>query len=523
MRYSVILGLFSTLIGQMVFANEVSRPTRNTFLAADYGASTHFDPAQTDSMPFPIARGTFKVDLRKTPHVIGGPVTGAVLASPSADYMWTSGPAGVVYIDSRNGAWKELARLPVQKAHVIPLEVHEKALDQQFTSIDAVENVVHKIYGIDHGRDWIEGGIYGLVDNDNTLFSTYGGTDIYAFSLINPAKPEQGIKIRNSIKVTDVLGEGERLFALQLTYDGWLVAIGRNAVAVIDRELKSKPIRVKLGKGEEVRNGGAVDEKGGIYVATNKNMHKLVWNGAQLATDKNGAWISPYDTDSHNGASGLQQGTGSTPTLVGFGNDADKLVVITDGSDRMKLVAFWRDEIPKKFKQKKGTKSRRIADQIEVKAGFAQPPRFIQSEQSVVSKGYGAFVVNNIGDEKMPEDALVNAIALGPVVRSAHGVERFEWDPKEHKWRSVWARNDVSSLTTVPSVSIPSNIVLVNGYSKKDGWEVTGMDWMTGETVHRTIFGQDNFGNGAYMINQLSPSGDLIFPSITGPFRINWK
>ena len=39
-------------------------------------------------------------------------------------------------------------------------------------------------------------------------------------------------------------------------------------------------------------------------------------------------------------------GTGSTPTLMGFGDDEDKLVVITDGAKRMKIVAFWRDNIP---------------------------------------------------------------------------------------------------------------------------------------------------------------------------------
>ena len=32
-----------------------------------------------------------------------------------------------------------------------------------------------------------------------------------------------------------------------------------------------------------------------------------------------------------------------------------------------------------------------------------------------------------------------------------------------------------------------SNIVFINGYTKQDRWEVTGMDWSTGETVHRTI------------------------------------
>ena len=36
---------------------------------------------------------------------------------------------------------------------------------------------------------------------------------------------------------------------------------------------------------------------------------------------------------------------GSTPTLMGFGDDEDKLVVITDGAKQMKIVAFWRDEI----------------------------------------------------------------------------------------------------------------------------------------------------------------------------------
>jgi hypothetical protein len=32
--------------------------------------------------------------------------------------------------------------------------------------------------------------------------------------------------------------------------------------------------------------------------------------------------------------------------MMGFGDDPDKLVVITDGADRMNLVAFWCDQIP---------------------------------------------------------------------------------------------------------------------------------------------------------------------------------
>lgn len=81
---------------------------------------------------------------------------------------------------------------------------------------------------------------------------------------------------------------------------------------------------------------------------------------------------------------------------MGFGDDQDKLAVITDGSDRMKLVAFWRNDIPTGFTLKPGTKFIRIADQIQVTAGLDPAPEFIQSEQSVVVNGYGAFVVNNI-------------------------------------------------------------------------------------------------------------------------------
>ena len=72
----------------------------------------------------------------------------------------------------------------------------------------------------------------------------------------------------------------------------------------------------------------------------------------------------------------------------------------------------------------------------------------------------------------------------------------------------------------VPTMSGPSGIVFVNGYTKQDGWEVTGMDWANGQTVHRTIFGQDNLGNGAYALIQFFPNGDMLFNSIGGPTRV---
>ena len=142
---------------------------------------------------------------------------------------------------------------------------------------------------------------------------------------------------------------------------------------------------------------------------------RIAWTGSRLSTDeKDGAWSSPYDTGREPPSVKFGVGTGSTPTLMGFGDDPDKLVVITDGSDRMKLVAFWREQIPADFKQQPGTRSRRIAGQVQITCGLSPQPEFIQSEQSVVVHGYGAFVVNNIR-ARGHKDRVVDVLTVEPL------------------------------------------------------------------------------------------------------------
>ena len=53
--------------------------------------------------------------------------------------------------------------------------------------------------------------------------------------------------------------------------------------------------------------------------------------------------------------------------------------------------------------------------------------------------------------------------------------------------------------------------------------EVTGLDWDTGKTVHRTIFGHKNLGNGAYAIIQYLADKSLVFNSLVGPYRVDYN
>ena len=76
------------------------------------------------------------------------------------------------------------------------------------------------------------------------------------------------------------------------------------------------------------------------------------------------------------------------------------------------------------------------------------------------------------------------------------------------------------SVRLVPVMGTGANAVFANGYSRAAAWEVPGLDWATGRTVSRTIFGQNNKGNGAYAILQFLENGDMLFNSVIGPYRI---
>ena len=495
----------------------------NPFLSAPTYGITHMDSSQSDTFPYSVPRGTFTVDPRTQPRSAGGPINIMTLASTSPDYMWVSSSSGVRYVDVRAGGFKTVAELTAPGVNTVPVADLDRVLGQRFTSLDQVRAAVEK--------DWklnarvLGNGTYSLVGSDNRLYYSTADSRILVLELVNPKNPSAGIRIANSLDFKqffrpDPVGPiPETTVGLAMTYDGHLVVATTKGVSVLNRDLGGEPSQVFFAADETVSNSVAVDERGGIYVASDQLMRKLKWTGSKLSDDSaDGAWAAPYDTGQQPPSVKFGGGTGSTPTLMGFGDDADKLVVITDGSDRMKLVAFWRDKIPGDAVPVAGAKSPRIADQIPVTAGLDPLPQFIQSEQSVVVNQYGAFVVNNIRPAGDP-DRLVDVLAGGPVLDPPHGMQRFEWDPATNKWQSVWTRGDVVATSMVPAASSGSNQVMVNGYTKADGWEVTGLDWDTGATVQRVIFGQDNLGNGAYALIQYAPNGDLLFNGVGGTFR----
>ena len=538
-RISLVMAavLLSFFIFIPAKAESLNKPTPNPYLSSELYSITHFDSSQSDSTPYGPPRGTYRVDLKDRPISYGGPVNIITLASKDPNYMWAVGGDCVAYVSIKNGEWKEVARFEaLEEASKGTLPAVSASKFKEFgestavgMSVGEMDAMLKDLFGVDYPNRFGHGS-YSVVDNENVLY-THFARDLYAFALTDSKDPSAGITKRYVIE--NVIEEIEgpiypaetRLFGMSMTYDGHLIITFSNGVAVIDRDLDlSSKHFYKFDDDDYVSNSVAVDEDGGIYIVSDSPgkgiMRKLIWTGSLISDDPaDGAWKAEYDAAAEKPPIiKFHYGSGSTPTLMGFGDDEDKLVVITDGAKNMNLVAFWRNEIP--------SGSQRMAGKIPVTCGMDTLPEWLQTEQSVVVSGYGAFVVNNIPETVDPElvgkSNILQVSLMGPAYMASYGVERFEWDPVEHEWTSVWARPDVSSTSMVPIHSQASKMALVNGYGDKDGWEVTGLDWGTGKTIHRAIFGDVNFGNGAYAILQFLEGGDLLFNSIVGPIRVHY-
>ena len=505
--------------------SEATVPTPNPYLASEHYSLTHFNSAQTDAFPYAVKGGTFQINPDDCASTWSGPVNLMTLSSTDPDYMWGMCSDRVSYIRIADGAFERVAEIGLPNGIQMNTEENlRKLVDTQYTSTDQLYADAVEILG-KYPQMSMSNGNYVICDNENYAY-TNARTVICRYKLKEAGNPKAGIVLDKQVDMAPYMDNPQTLVGMVMTYDGYLVVASGNGIAIIDRTMSMPPVVKLIPDDQVITNSAAVDEHNGIYIASNSRtpggkgiMHKFVWKNGKLSEDEaDGAWTASYDGGPEAPAIKMGYGTGSTPTLMGFGDDEDKLVVITDGAKRMKLVAFWRDDIPEDAVPV-DAENPRIADQKEISCGLSASTEWIQSEQSVAISGYGAFVVNNVIPNTVP-DKIVAVLSIGPLVTPPFGVERLQWDTEKNQWYSVWTRSDVSSISMIPAISTASNMVFVNGYTEADGWEVTGLDWGTGATSHRVIFGQTSRGNGAYAIIQYMENGDLLFNSVGGPFRV---
>lgn len=395
-------------------------------------------------------------------------------------------------------------------------------------------------------------GVYYLLSADNVLY--VGGKDsILAYADADPTDPGSDVILKAEWKKPPEVTGGFN--SMNMTYDGWIISVTDDGWVVLINPDFSEYHTLQLtgaevapawnqymldqgrrqGAATWVRNGPAIDENGSIWVASLQHMHKILWDGEKLSRDPaDGAWVEPYSNvgditvtfdDIIDPATGkpfsfenINVGTGATVSLMGHG-DEDKFAVITDGDEVMNMVLFWRDDIPRDWEQLPQAPSRRIAGMLRADIGF-DDAEAVQTEQSVVVGGYGAFVVNNAPASKpigkAPDGAYVGLAGHHPDY-TPHGVQKFEWDPQARQLKEAWVNSEVSSVNSVPIVSNRANMVYTVG--ARDGkWTMEGLDWTSGESVFHYVTDSSRY-NTQFSGVLMDQEGRLLHTTIHGIVR----
>lgn len=484
--------LLSTAVST-VYAESQVEPPKNTYLADSPWPMSHRNPYNQASSP---NRGLEATDIIETDFKRTLP-TSITLAYSN---LYESTGSRVVWGSTLSSIFK---------------------MDMSGNSIDKIDSKLKPI-----SEDPLSGA-YTLVDKDNRFYVP-GDRTISVYIDKVPGNPNSNIlqSFRFEIPESLLTAEDENIVGINMTYDGHLaVATSHGLVLILDREMTQYQA-VHLGNDERVSNSIAVDEEGGIYVVTNRNMHRIQWTGSVLTQDPaDGAWTATYEYGPDQPWPGrLGTGSGSTPTLMGTGLD-DKFVVFTDGQELMNLVLMWRDEIPADWEPIAPGKDRRIAAEIPITFGDDTRSKSI-SEQSVLVRGYSAMVVNNEyqwdSSEYPGELSKATVLFSNLPANAPYGVEKFTWSPDTRTLTTAWANQDISCPNGIPTMSEASNLAYCWG--QRDGrWSLEGMNWDTGASEFHHLMGYLEKYNSFYAATQVGSNQDVLSGTFGGVVRLQRK
>jgi hypothetical protein len=492
-------------------------PARNPWLANSVCPTSHLNPAATDAVPHAgptQGRQLSAADVRIVPTVFTSNAT--VKREGEATIVIASGLDGVRKIDATGQQFELVSFLPYpgleQIAKRATPDAVAAALAETNAAVRAKDDakilaLSKRIAELGFTRENLANGVHNLIDKDGFSYAAFAGLKILKSTDDND--PKRGLRVEKvkdfSREIPD-LAKGQ-IAALAMTYDGHLVAAAHGGLFLADRDLELKGW-LSL-PGEVIENRICVDETG-VYVVTSKRMLKVVWTGAKLSySETDGGWESEYNAatrEQATAAAGVtRRSAGTPPTLMGFGDDPDKLVIIADGDPQgTNLVAFWRDRIPPGFQQKPGTRTRRIADQVRIEIAKAA----IEPAPSVL--GYGVLVLNTTYPKPVP-DIWGNAMAAGVSRPAPTGAQKFVWNTQRKAFEPAWINQEVDNTDVVgPMISAASGVVYAA--SKRDGtYELVALDWDTGEIRARWPFPDDGRQwNGYGGVTGLLEDGDFL-------------
>lgn len=530
-------------------------PPSNPFLAREFNNQSHWNDAATDSTAIAVPRGHYRVTPDSYEWVpgeaLGIPHYSALVAG--REVHWFFAGTTLRKFVREQGMLREVDRRSVAHRlpdYVMPTDDLRRQQAEDLRALIAARDEQAVVDYLDRQPNRLSsavedqvahGVLYSLITADHAFI----GANARGLLRIDQGDPTDPVSpLREPLQVTlpdslfddakvreRTIFQTDSVFGLGMTFNGFLVinTVG-GKIATLDRRSLRLIDVYRTPETEEVFSNSFAtsrEAKGGaVYVASNRKMYRLVVDArGRIRSDAGaGAWSARYDAGERLPVGKIADGTGATPTLMGFGRGEDELVVLTDGRRKMRLVAFWRNAIPKQRRSQPGVDPR-IADQLEVDMGPELAT--VQSEQSVVTYGSYAFVLNAVPDKSAPpikaRGSYARGLLTGLTRPLPRGVAMLRWNADQDRWQALWQRSDVGTVATVPMISGGSRMVIVNGGFVARPGELyhLGFDLDRGELVMSIASGADPLFNGAFTGIKCDRGGALMYTTVLGLLRFD--
>jgi hypothetical protein len=340
------------------------------------------------------------------------------------------------------------------------------------------------------------GGAYFYLDHqDRSVVGTSDGT-IDVISLVESAGSgqaprfvlEERIDLTRQLSLPD--GSLDKITAVMPDYQGNYWFVGRyGTVGVVSAQREVQVLRLA---GEEIENSFSTSPDG-TYIVSDHAMYRFERAPQGLRV----VWREPYDRGRRRKVGQINQGSGTTPTLLG-----EDYVAIADNAEPRMNVVVWR--------RGRDARNRLVCKVPVFRAGHSA------TENTLIGHGRSLVVENNAGYD------LFTTMRGGKT--SAPGVARIDVREDESGCDLIWESQEISQ-TAVPKLSTATGLIYL--YTKlpdapegADAYYFTAVDFASGRTVYRVLTGTGVRWDNNWASISLAPDGTAYVGVLNGLIRV---
>lgn len=458
---------------------------QHPYLAPEGTNGMHGNSYNTDTYDYMGPLGVNPVVKSRSMNVFGGLV---------ATLMFDS--KGRIMCISGNVVGFRLLLLDADTLEILA----ETRLPQRASTIEAI-----KSFDFDKISSDTSGGAYcHLLEGDRPII---GNSDnVIQIFYIDESSGEPEWKVEKEWDISSKLPEGSYITDAIPDYEGNIWFVTRpGEVGYIDA--KTEEVKLMTLENEEIQNTLAICDDG-IYIVSDTAMYRfdIGEDGTPLYT-----WRTPYDRGTTLKPGAINQGSGTTPTLLDVpvlnkkGEETGKvrkLCAITDNADSQVNIVIY-DRL-----------TGEVVDQVPL---FTEGKSV--SENSIVAYGRSFIIENNYSESGA--GFLVNNPTSEP------GVTRIDMNNACTKAEVVW-ESDEASATVVPKMSTENGILylytrVINDDipEKAVAWYFTAVDFRTGETLYKVFTGCGKNWNNSYGPITIGPNGTAYVGVFNGLISIS--